>query len=229
LYDEVKEELLQVMKSCKDEYHRNMKDSYPNILYWEKRYIIWRGLFFISCYSLISVLYFRGYFHSLKSLICPLIELVEISLIIFIFIGYFLRVEKRRLQTNNEDLESMVSNKMINHLRKKYKERASVIVIFLINDSTKKQNQSNLEKNTIFTELRKLPELVVTSFFGYSIGVVSKDVFKIPYYIVPVTILILWGLIIVCEFAVRALWKFHRENTQEHLLINILQDIKYKL
>jgi hypothetical protein len=118
---------------------------------------------------------------------------------------------------------------MINHLRKKYKERASVIVIFLINDSTKKQNQSNLEKNTIFTELRKLPELVVTSFFGYSIGVVSKDVFKIPYYIVPVTILILWGLIIVCEFAVRALWKFHRENTQEHLLINILQDIKYKL
>lgn len=123
----------------------------------------------------------------------------------------------------------MVSNKMINYLRKKYKERASVIVIFLINDSTKKQNQSNPEKNTIITELRKLPELVVTSFIGYSVGKVSENVFKIPNYIVPIIVLIFWGLIIVCKFAVRALWKFHRENTQEHLLINILQDIKYKL
>lgn len=222
-------ELLQVMKSCKDEYHRNMKDSYPNILYWEKRYKIWCGLFFISCYSLIPVLCLRGYFNSLKSLICPLIELVEISLIISIFIGYFLSVEKKSLQTNKKDLESMVSNKMINYLRKKYKERASVIVIFLINDSTKKQNQSNPEKNTIITELRKLPELVVTSFIGYSVGKVSENVFKIPNYIVPIIVLIFWGLIIVCKFAVRALWKFYRENTQEHLLINILQDIKYKL
>lgn len=79
------EELLQVMKSCKDEYHRNMKDSYPNILYWDKRYKIWLGLFFISCYSLILVFFLREYFHSLKSLICPLIELGEISLIISIF------------------------------------------------------------------------------------------------------------------------------------------------
>lgn len=229
MYDEVMEELLQVMKSCKDEYHRNMKDSYPNILYWDKRYKIWLGLFFISCYSLILVLFFREYFHSLKSLICPLIELGEISLIISIFIGYFLSVEKKSLQTNKKDLESMVSNKMINHLKKKYKERASKIVIFLINDSTKRQNQSNPEKNTIFTELKKLPELVVTSFIAYSVGEVSKDEFNFPYYIVAVNILIFMGLYIVFKFAVRYFRKFYRENTPEHLLINILQDIKYKL
>ena len=124
----------------------------------------------------------------------------------------------------------MVSNKMINHLRKKYKERASKIVIFLINDSTKRQNQSNPEKNTIFTELKKLPELVVTSFIAYSVGEVSsKDEFNFPYYIVAVNILIFMGLYIVFKFAVRDFRKFYRENTPEHLLINILQDIKYKL
>jgi hypothetical protein len=227
------EELMQVMKSYEDEYHQNVKDNYSDILYWEK-WCKWLCIFFIIFFNLLFIVifvvkFFREHCPFFTNFLWPLLCLTILFLFLVCLVAYIIR-EEIDLQTNKEEEKScMVSDAIIEYLREKYKERASLIVIFLINDSIKKQNQRNSDKNPIFKDFIEILTLLVTSFISYSVGEVSTDGFKTPYYIVTVTILIFIGLFKVSKSTMIAFMKFHRESTQEHLLINILQDIKYKL
>lgn len=234
LYDEIFSELLDVLENETEKFKEYEEFVYPLISPWRRRALIAFSIFSIFFVLLFVVSILKDFIENNISM--PIYILLTLTILSFfvslLVVSKFVNTQKNLNSEQGITKDTFVRDGLIKYLKKNYGTMAHSVVTFLIADTLEMQNQKKSELDKIIKFVTEIPMLIITSFVGYSVGVISEKGFhNNPIFSVTVLLLlfILMCRVINLTFSsiITELPKF--KSTSKSSLLSILQDVKYKL
>ena len=209
MYAKVLDKLLNIVGELVNTFKEYEKYVYPKVYY--------TRLGFIICYILCSIAFILSF-------------IIFCILVLWIYLVYK-KNQKKLKEEQNISAFKFIRDGLIKYLKQTYGDNAYDFVSLLIDDSIRSENQKDSQTREIIKFITEIPMLLITSFIGYSIGVITESGLKNPLTITTVIILLLLFLIRIIKWTYSAIkneFPFFK-GEKKRFLLSVLQDVKYKL
>lgn len=232
MYAKVLDKLLNIVGELVNTFKEYEKYVYPKVYY--------TRLGFIICYILCSIAFilsfiifsWKKYITNYVTYLSFLIPIFIIFCILVLWIYLVYKKNQKKLkEEQNISAFKFIRDGLIKYLKQTYGDNAYDFVSLLIDDSIRSENQKDSQTREIIKFITEIPMLLITSFIGYSIGVITESGLKNPLTITTVIILLLLFLIRIIKWTYSAIkndFPFFK-GEKKRFLLSVLQDVKYKL
>lgn len=232
MYAKVLDNLLNIFGELTNNFKEYEKNVYPKVYYTRRVLIICYILFSID-FTLSFIIfscrkYITNYFTYLRILI-PMLIFFSI-LVLVIYWAYIKKLKKLKEEQNISDFK-FKRDELIKYFKQNYGDNAYNVVSLIIDDSIKSENQKDSQIGEIKEFIIEIPMLLITSFIGYSIGVIAERGFNNSSANITIILLLLLFLKGTMKFTHSVIKDDFPlfKGAKKRLLLSVLQDIKYKL
>lgn len=232
MYAKVLDNLLNIFGELTKTFKEYEKYVYPKVYY--TRCVL------ISCYILFSIAFilsfiifsWRKYITNYFTYLCTLIPMCIFFFILVLVIYWaYTKNLKKLIEEQNTSKFKFRRDELIKYFKQNYGGNAYNFVTLIIDDSIKSENQKDSQTKERIEFIMEIPMLLITSFIGYSIGVIADKGFNNPLTIITIILL----LLLVLKGTIKFTHSFIKDDfplfkgEKKRLLLSALQDIKYKL